>query len=148
MYVCLCAEENIPDDSQACQGAAASSGFYVYTHSVTTPTGVARRQLKERLRQAQASRFQYCPSGLTGCIIGSDKEAFECVDTQADLEACGGCMQGLYGPTYRNSTATGVDCSALPNVALGGVTCTRGQCEVSACKYGYALVDNECVRML
>ncbi|WWC98603.1 hypothetical protein V866_005496 [Kwoniella sp. B9012] len=147
-YLCICADEMTPETPENCQGGAASSGLYAFQQSVVVPTGNARRQLRERLRRAQVTQYQYCPSGLTGCIVGSDSEAFECIDTKADLESCGGCMNGLYGPTVRNSTSVGVDCSALPNVALGGVTCTRGRCEVSACKYGYALVDNQCVRML
>ncbi|KAK6906652.1 hypothetical protein I204_00537 [Kwoniella mangroviensis CBS 8886] len=147
-YMCTCASQTTNDAPNACQGGQAGSGLYLYTLSSVEPTGVARRQLKERLRRAQAIQHQYCPAGLTACLIGSDREAFECVDTRADLESCGGCLGGLYGPTTRNATSTGVDCSALPNVALGGVTCTRGHCEVSACKYGYALVNKECVRML
>ncbi|WVW80893.1 hypothetical protein I302_102884 [Kwoniella bestiolae CBS 10118] len=148
LLVCQCADTLDGDGAEVCQPASASGGFYLYGQSLTEPTALARRQLRERLRRAQIARNQYCPSSLTACMIGCDHEAFECIDTQADLEACGGCMNGLYGPTVRNAIATGVDCSALPNVALGGVTCTRGQCEVSACKYGYALVDNQCVRML
>nr|XP_019051130.1 hypothetical protein I302_01579 [Kwoniella bestiolae CBS 10118]OCF30060.1 hypothetical protein I302_01579 [Kwoniella bestiolae CBS 10118] len=143
LLVCQCADTLDGDGAEVCQPASASGGFYLYGQSLTEPTALARRQLRERLRRAQIARNQYCPSSLTACMIGCDHEAFE-----ADLEACGGCMNGLYGPTVRNAIATGVDCSALPNVALGGVTCTRGQCEVSACKYGYALVDNQCVRML
>ncbi|WRT70649.1 uncharacterized protein IL334_007647 [Kwoniella shivajii] len=147
-YVCFCAQVNHADDSQVCQGATGDGGIYIYNRDVVTPTAVARRQLKERLRRALATKHQYCPSGLTACIVGTDPEAFECVDTQADLESCGGCMNGLYGPTVRNGTFPGVDCSTLPAVAMGGVTCTRGQCEVSACSYGHALVDNQCVRMV
>ncbi|WWC65101.1 uncharacterized protein I303_107715 [Kwoniella dejecticola CBS 10117] len=147
-YFCMCTEELTQVGSANCQAGLAGHGLYVYEQAVIEPTQIARRQLRERRRLAESTKHQYCPSGLTGCVVGRDPEAFECVDTQADLESCGGCMNGLYGPTIRNSTSSGVDCSALPNVALGGVTCSRGQCEISACRYGYALVDNQCVRML
>ncbi|WVQ63271.1 uncharacterized protein L199_001422 [Kwoniella botswanensis] len=151
LVLCQCAGEYISTTPATCQGGSSgTSGEYLYVQSLDAePTGGnARRALKNRRRQIEATKYQYCPSSLTACVIGSDQDTFECVDTQGDLESCGGCMGGLYGPTAHNATSTGVNCSALPNVALGGVTCTRGRCEVSACKYGYALVDNQCVRML
>ncbi|WWC92250.1 uncharacterized protein L201_007204 [Kwoniella dendrophila CBS 6074] len=150
-YVCQCATDITGDGPEACpSGSRDDGGFYLFKQAIEPqPTGGnSRRQLKERRRRAEALKHQYCPTSLTACVVGSDFESFECVDLRSDLESCGGCMNGLYGPTAGNNTTIGKDCSAIPNVALGGVTCSRGQCEVSACKYGYALVNNQCIRML
>ncbi|WWC72533.1 uncharacterized protein I206_106495 [Kwoniella pini CBS 10737] len=149
MYICQCAIDITGTDPRTCPSGAGEAGFYLYSQAIEPePTaGNARRALRDRRKRAQMMKHQYCPAGLTACVVGSDQESFECVDVQSDLESCGGCMNGLYGSRTSNSSSTGTECSALPNVAMGGVTCTRGQCEISACKYGYTLVDNQCVRM-
>ncbi|OCF30739.1 hypothetical protein I316_07625 [Kwoniella heveanensis BCC8398] len=147
-YICICGASFALGPATNCPAAQTSRGLYVYSQTVDTEPSadLSRRRLKERLRLARALNHQYCPVGLTACLVGDDKEAFECIDTKSDLESCGGCTIGLYGATL-NGTATGQNCENLKGVAMGAVTCNRGQCEVSACKYGYVLVDNECVRM-
>ncbi|WVQ95600.1 hypothetical protein IAU59_002697 [Kwoniella sp. CBS 9459] len=147
-YFCQCAVGFRPGTSINCQAASAVQGVYVYTQALDPEPSpeLSRRRLKEKVRLARQLKNQHCPVGLTACLLNSDSDAFECIDTRSDLESCGGCTVGLYGASH-NRTARGQNCEDLKGVAMGAVTCTRGQCEVSACKYGYALVNNECVRM-
>ncbi|WVF68043.1 hypothetical protein IAT40_002805 [Kwoniella sp. CBS 6097] len=149
LYFCLCADRIDIATAQACQAGNSNVGFYVYGQDIDVPTGGTqeRRKLKERAKRALTLKHQNCPPGLVSCRVGNDQNAFECVDTQSDLESCGGCTGGLYGVVSGNATRIGQDCNSLTGVAMGGVTCTRGRCEVSACKYGHALINNECVRM-
>jgi len=66
--------------------------------------------------QAVNSDDILCPNGLFACALGGTHQ-FECVDVEADLRSCGGCVgEGL----------PGVDCLALPGVR--DVTCIRGKC--------------------
>lgn len=58
------------------------------------------------------------------------------VDTSDELNSCGGCI-------FRDAHA--VDCEALPNVAVGGVVCKKGRCEISDCAQGFRLRDGVCV---
>ncbi|WVR08575.1 hypothetical protein IAU60_005630 [Kwoniella sp. DSM 27419] len=126
--------------------AFGTNGYYIYNLTpAPQATSNTRRKLKERAALAQANRNQYCPAGLTACAIDGHQESFECVDSSSDLESCGGCIDGMYGVSNVTGSGVGQDCSAIPGVALGGVTCTRGRCNVSACKKGYALVGHGCV---
>ncbi|OCF43638.1 hypothetical protein I317_02530 [Kwoniella heveanensis CBS 569] len=149
LYFCLCADRIDVATAQTCQAGDANVGFYVYGQDIDVPTGGTqeRRKLKERAKRALTLKHQNCPPGLVSCRVGDHQDAFECVDIKSDLESCGGCTTGLYGVVSGNATRVGKDCNTLTGVAMGAVTCTRGQCEVSACKYGYVLIDNECVRM-
>jgi hypothetical protein len=49
---------------------------------------------------------------------------FECINTWANLEACGGCP----GSQKEDGTPSGVDCTALPNVDV--VSCVEGACAI------------------
>lgn len=50
---------------------------------------------------------------------------FECVDTQTDLESCGGCVDND-SPHGERNLHGGRDCSAIPNV--DSVRCVSGKC--------------------
>ena len=39
-------------------------------------------------------------------------------------------------------------CTTIPGVAMGGVSCVRGQCLVNRCKAGFELSKGKCVRKL
>lgn len=69
-----------------------------------------------------------CQTGLTACQL---RYGWECVDTQTDLESCGGC------PSQET------DCSALSGA--WDVQCVAGQCVIHTCAEGLSLVNNECV---
>jgi len=73
---------------------------------------------------------ELCPDGLSACPISAFGTGFECVDTQEELENCGGC----------NSLGEGQDCTAIPGVA--GVGCSNGKCVVLSCGEGYRMTSN------
>ncbi|KAL1406905.1 hypothetical protein Q8F55_006317 [Vanrija albida] len=149
-YNCYCANfppATIGAVSQTCS----SSTFYLYQHTALEASqGLARRQ--QRLMQIDAERVlaenPYCPPGRESCRLSADPsdESFECLYPQSELESCGGCRYGRFGPPNVNMTTTvGVDCTALPGVRLGAVTCSEGQCVISGCRKGFRLQDGACV---
>ncbi|KAG7528587.1 hypothetical protein FFLO_06073 [Filobasidium floriforme] len=104
-------------------------------------SGVPISPLKRRINGDR------CPEGLTSCLtkVGG-KDVFECIDTNRDLESCGGCTSP--DPRLDNSTAgvLGRDCSEIPHAS--GVTCNNGQCVVNSCVRGYTAAGDRCVRSL
>ncbi|WVW85014.1 hypothetical protein I302_107050 [Kwoniella bestiolae CBS 10118] len=121
------------------------TSLFVFNHPAgATASGLARRNAREAVAQAKRDRiFNVCPGGMTACLVpGLEKnEAWECIDTQNDMESCGGCLHG----TFNNATtAVGVSC-AKPGVKLGAATCAAGKCLISECKDGFKLVDSQCV---
>lgn len=56
-------------------------------------------------------------SSVNGSASLDKSWSYECIDTQSELESCGGCA----------SSGEGVDCTTLPGVK--SVTCRAGQCE-------------------
>ncbi|KIK68321.1 hypothetical protein GYMLUDRAFT_68188 [Collybiopsis luxurians FD-317 M1] len=76
-----------------------------------------------------------CRPGWTACgIPGGRKNDWECVDTQNDLESCGGCP---FITSSLTSDIAGVDCTTLPGVA--NVACVRGACSVNKCMPGFKI---------
>ncbi|KAK8850510.1 hypothetical protein IAR55_004428 [Kwoniella newhampshirensis] len=145
VYICQCFNTLTSYTAATCGGSTQTT--YIYQHAPNAAvSGTTRRQLKRRLENRRRTLNAFCPVGLTSCALAGDVNAFECVDTQSELESCGGCMGSVFGPVSR-APMPGVDCSALPGVAMGAVTCARGECLVSACKSGYALMNNRCVSL-
>ncbi|KAF8151730.1 hypothetical protein B0H34DRAFT_678288 [Crassisporium funariophilum] len=100
------------------------------------PSGYVKRELS-------APKDKRCPKGLTACaILGRNLKSWECVDTQSDLESCGGCMLSLH-PNFPETD--GVDCTAITGVS--DVSCGQGQCIVHRCMPGYDVnfSGNSCV---
>ncbi|KAF8314675.1 hypothetical protein DL93DRAFT_2028247, partial [Clavulina sp. PMI_390] len=64
--------------------------------------------------------------------------AYECIDTNFNLESCGGCVipytLGLTADEIDELSA-GVDCSA--KLGVSDVECQMGRCAVHKCKKGY-----------
>ncbi|KAL7410788.1 hypothetical protein BDY24DRAFT_417642 [Mrakia frigida] len=113
-------------DALTCSGGVSGS---------QAPTRRRDRLLKER-KDKIAREHALCPAGLTPCSVGFGRDgAYECLDTQSELESCGGCR----------STGLGTDCSALTGVRMGAATCDRGRCVVSACRAGFKLKDGRCL---
>lgn len=54
----------------------------------------------------------------TECPIPGLEDTLECVDTQSNIESCGGC-----------TNAGGVDCTAIKGA--DAVVCTAGTCVIS-----------------
>ncbi|KAF8147746.1 hypothetical protein K438DRAFT_1625980 [Mycena galopus ATCC 62051] len=86
---------------------------------------------------------QDCSAGQTACPIpGRGAKSWECIDTQSELESCGGC---IYSDDLPRSSPHGKDCTAIPGVS--DVSCVKGQCVIRKCISGYNLVgtSSECV---
>lgn len=81
-----------------------------------------------------------CHVGLTACKLDPwlariSSHKWDCVDTQSDLESCGGCAAPI-----NKQTPTGIDCTAIPGVA--DVHCSSGACVVQKCLPGYYIAPN------
>ncbi|KAE9396459.1 hypothetical protein BT96DRAFT_111382 [Gymnopus androsaceus JB14] len=84
-------------------------------------------------KQTQSS----CRTGWEACgIVGGGPRDWECIDTQNDLESCGGCpidvMSSLTG-----ANGLGVDCTTIPGVS--DVSCIAGTCSVNKCMPGFKI---------
>ncbi|GFZ46250.1 hypothetical protein JCM24511_04497 [Saitozyma sp. JCM 24511] len=124
-------------------GVLVQDGAYFYDDHHGSHGFSRRKALEQAVLKQQAANI--CPAGLKPCHIdGADDKAFECIDPVSDIESCGGCVFGEFETGSSNSTV-GVNCLDAPGQALGGVTCSSGQCEVSKCKPGYHLKSGKCV---
>ncbi|ORY74279.1 antifreeze glycopeptide AFGP poly protein [Leucosporidium creatinivorum] len=102
--------------------------------SATAPSQRAR----SRRNSVPNTRRSLCPASQEACPLLSGKRGagYECIDTQNNLESCGGCH-----------SAGGVDCTSLPGVEA--VACVSGSCQVMGCERGYSwdAPGNACVRV-
>lgn len=121
------------------------------TGNTPSPSGLARRRTvaARAIIQAELATFRDCPRGLEACSIPGSGRAYECLDTSTELEACGGCVDGYFdeqmGTGRAVGRAVGTDCSTIDGVALGGVSCVGGRCQVTSCRRGYRLQNGRCV---
>lgn len=83
-------------------------------------------------RRALAVANAGCTPGQEACrVFGGGLFAYECIDTQSNIESCGGCpMDG------------GQDCTSI--FGATSVECKQGKCIVSECEKGLALVSGRC----
>jgi len=100
----------------------------------------AKRELEAEKRNAVCDRG-FTPCGVFGWSGLRASQAWECVDTQSDLESCGGCAVPLMHGSPR-----GIDCTAIPGIA--DVSCGAGTCIVHRCLPGYtpSLDRSFCIR--
>ncbi|KAJ7302353.1 hypothetical protein DFH08DRAFT_945690 [Mycena albidolilacea] len=75
-----------------------------------------------------------CSEGYTACgVPGAGAKSWDCIDTQTDLESCGGCpYSDLSYPS-----PLGKDCTLISGVS--DVACVKGHCVVHKCISGYDL---------
>ncbi|KZV98754.1 hypothetical protein EXIGLDRAFT_727079 [Exidia glandulosa HHB12029] len=72
-----------------------------------------------------------CGPGEQLCgLWAAGPHAWECLNTQRNLESCGGCVTPIPG-----ARASGRDCTSIPGVA--SVECVYGECVVSRCTHGW-----------
>ncbi|KAJ7357379.1 protein priA [Mycena albidolilacea] len=77
-------------------------------------------------RHAHKRSAPLCPTGLDACPIpGLSANDYECIDTAAELESCGGCL----------SLGQGQDCTAI--TGAWNVGCEQGRCAVYTCTFGF-----------
>ncbi|WVQ83953.1 hypothetical protein IAT38_006098 [Cryptococcus sp. DSM 104549] len=151
-YGCACGDETTVSGIPTVCG---QGFFYAYDH----PAGAAASSLPKRKRNYERIMAQKrtetikerawdCPTGMRACNVDGVTEAWECVDPTSDLESCGGCTYGDFVKGSTNTEATGFDCTSIPGVLRGSVTCSAGRCEAFACKRGWTLRDGECIKSL
>ncbi|KAL1409143.1 hypothetical protein Q8F55_005972 [Vanrija albida] len=120
--------------------------FFPFKQDLPSGAPARRRRARAELQRQQVlASNPYCPVGSEACRVAPEAGVgYECLHTQDELESCGGCRYGVHG-SAGNGTATGVDCTSIPGVKPGGVTCSRGECVVSACSKGFVRRGNSCV---
>ena len=135
-----CACGNSPaGGGQALLCGSLSDYVYWQPNAGPVPSGLRKR---DAFRAEIAEKRGLCPGGQTACRVASG-EGYECVDTSSELESCGGCVHGEWeSKNSKASQAYGVDCTSLPAVLPGSVTCNAGRCQVSACEEGFKPVQN------
>ncbi|OWZ61609.1 hypothetical protein AYX15_06199 [Cryptococcus neoformans] len=149
-YGCSCGDETVVSGSPSYCGLGS---FYAYSH----PAAAAASSLPRRKRAIERIQAQKrsemirerqwdCPTGMNACNVNGVANSWECVDSTTDIESCGGCTYGDYSPSGNASESTGVDCTALPGVLRGSVTCSGGRCNAFACKRGWTLQNGECTK--
>nr|XP_018264050.1 uncharacterized protein I303_03928 [Kwoniella dejecticola CBS 10117]OBR86208.1 hypothetical protein I303_03928 [Kwoniella dejecticola CBS 10117] len=85
---------------------------YEYKFWETQPSGIARRQARAKRLLEERKDTSLCPGGKTACnILDGDGLSFECIDTDAELESCGGCLYGEFGTRCHTNkpSVTGVE---------------------------------------
>lgn len=101
--------------------------------------GRNERRGGEKAKKVEHGRKPFCGHGQTVCGVemrgGTSLRGWECVDTQTDLESCGGCAI-----PFSSSSIPGTDCSQIPHVA--DVSCEGGLCRVHRCVKGYVVGRN------
>lgn len=127
-----------------------NSILVVYSNSLAASGNLVAR--RRRAAAIAARTAKNCPASYSECLVNtpttSTVASLECIDTQSELESCGGCVNGDYTSDLTassNITWSGVDCTAIPGVSVGSVSCVRGQCVVSRCRRGYRLGDGTCI---
>ncbi|KAG0151684.1 hypothetical protein CROQUDRAFT_71416 [Cronartium quercuum f. sp. fusiforme G11] len=93
----------------------------------STPSARSRRVKRAQLPMG------LCPAGLNACPISpfSASKGYECIDTQEEIESCGGC----------SSTGEGLNCNTIPGVKYAG--CAVGQCLAFECETGFNLTSEK-----
>ncbi|KZT62222.1 hypothetical protein CALCODRAFT_426602, partial [Calocera cornea HHB12733] len=85
-----------------------------------------------------------CSFGLKRCGVWSHwgARSYECLDTDVELESCGGCAI-----PYGDEAVTGQDCSQIKGVS--DVECEAGRCKVNRCRPGWTVSDDgaSCARL-
>nr|XP_018259367.1 uncharacterized protein I303_08295 [Kwoniella dejecticola CBS 10117]OBR81525.1 hypothetical protein I303_08295 [Kwoniella dejecticola CBS 10117] len=150
MFGCRCNAANtiegIDNEQESGSGAVTCGGnaWFTYTHSAdATASGLAKKALRERLVNLRnRNNGGLCPFRSKACQIPYS-DTYECIDTTSEFESCGGCTFGEFQPA-KNATM-GTNCSALPGIVRGAVTCSNSRCEAFACRSGFKLVSGVCV---
>lgn len=135
---CVYGAGAVPNSCETCTFTCSSTstkpcGTACIASTSTCASGLPQKRDFDRRRCP--SGYEVCETGFRG--LSGKTGGWECVNTQADLESCGGCQNPMEG------RSAGVDCTAI--VGMAGVACVSGVCEVSSCIKGYKLENNACV---
>lgn len=90
---------------------------------VCTKSTVPGPQPTHHYKRKEAMVPRTCPVSYTACAVTSEGilSGYECLDTDVELESCGGCA----------SIGEGQDCTAIPGA--WNIGCNQGKCEGIAC---------------
>lgn len=144
IFNCQCGMVLTPGTTANCDDNVA----VVYRSTTVAPSGVARKRMLAARAAAERAALGDCPAGLTACRVPGGASSFECIDTQTELESCGGCSNGYYDDKKNLNATVGIDCSAINGVALGGSSCGGGKCKITRCRSGFDFENGACVRRL
>ncbi|KAK8846635.1 hypothetical protein IAR55_005722 [Kwoniella newhampshirensis] len=156
-YGCVCGGPGGSVDNNALVQCGLGTYQRFTRSAAAVASGLTRRKRQVEVTSEQTRRNQVlkrkwdCPRGMTACNVSGIKDAWECVDPASDLESCGGCTFGNYVAqtvfsANETAIATGIDCTSLPGLLRGRVTCTSGRCEAFACKRGWTLIGGDCIK--
>ncbi|WWC61300.1 uncharacterized protein I303_103881 [Kwoniella dejecticola CBS 10117] len=139
---CICTNSYPPIDLPL---QCAQETPFLYYRNVQ-PSSFVKRQLRSRLARDDQMVLGHCPKGLTACNTAQDGLHYECIDIDSEIESCGACLYGEYGvENIKDQENKGVDCTTLPGVLLGGVTCNAGRCVASLCDDAHRLELGTCL---
>ncbi|WRT66948.1 uncharacterized protein IL334_003913 [Kwoniella shivajii] len=123
--------------------ACLPGAWFIYNHDPYASAAVRRRSREKDIRSNAHSSL--CPEGSSACnILDGSGLSYECIDTNQEIESCGGCTSGSFRPIDIPEESEAQDCTSIPGVALGGVTCLAGRCIISHCQTDHVLEENTC----
>ncbi|KAG8964073.1 hypothetical protein FRC05_004300 [Tulasnella sp. 425] len=98
----------------------------------TTGSGPQGTAISRKRRDVQ------CTKGFEACPRFSGRGGFDCVDTENDPEACGGCPSD-------DGQGSGTDCTAIKGVSV--TRCVKRSCVIDSCRKGWvkSLDGTSCV---
>lgn len=70
--------------------------FDVIPVPVPSATPQRRRAAARRAREYLARKHPFCPPRTRACVVDSGA-GYECIDTETELESCGGCLDAELG---------------------------------------------------
>jgi len=152
-WKCACVDEASTAET-AIECTASSYFIFKRATESATPPGAspptASAAARKRRRAAETAKKEadkkLCGPGQRACKL-KDSDNWACADISHDLEACGGCP---YGDFEDNGNKSGIDCTALPNIAMRNgktwVGCEAGTCKIHKCANGFvpSLDNKEC----
>ncbi|WWD06198.1 hypothetical protein V865_004284 [Kwoniella europaea PYCC6329] len=140
---CFCGTDYNDGQEEACNRNAQ----FLYFNDFTSPSGALKKRQRERVERNSRRRLEaFCPNKMIPCNVTGVPDAFECLDTNFELESCGGCISGHFNDDHKLAS-NGVHCSSIPGVALGASTCMMGKCEIYACKKGWVWMEGKCEKI-
>ncbi|OCF55221.1 hypothetical protein L486_07334 [Kwoniella mangroviensis CBS 10435] len=134
---CACYQRGPPFTIDQC-----GLGIYYHYYHTFGPSDLAKRRMMSLGGDVKEDGL--CPGGLKAYkITEEDDYSFECIDTDTELDSCGGCMYGEVDGRENHDRA--VNCLTLPGVLSSGMTCEKGRCKPFSCEDGHRLEANRCV---
>jgi hypothetical protein len=130
---CVVLEACIAADAVCCPAGQKLCGDTCIPEAQGCVSGIPQRKrsILDRSRYACRLPLTACPVSHFLARDGSSVAGagFECLDTRANIESCGGCVTPFRG------NKAGQDCTAIANA--DGVTCAAGTCIVESCVAGF-----------